>query len=119
MRKATLPECPRCGGYIPNDVTPGAYPGALSRVDNKTEICSQCGNAEAINGLPGIYMQFEGWKNPPNKFDEDLKDLLEAETLAVKTCDHLEWRWLDCEECRETIGTCGEKVCVSCGADVE
>ena len=43
-----LPRCPRCGGYIPNNHTPGAYPGALSRRDNKTEICSDCGVFEAI-----------------------------------------------------------------------
>jgi hypothetical protein len=42
------PECPRCGGLIPNDYQPGAYPGAISRLDNKTEICSSCGTDEAI-----------------------------------------------------------------------
>jgi hypothetical protein len=41
--------CPKCEGYIPNNVTPGAYPGALSRVDNKTEICSECGILEALD----------------------------------------------------------------------
>lgn len=49
-------QCPRCGGSIPNALTPGAYPGALSRVDNKTEICSECGTLEALedysNGSP-------------------------------------------------------------------
>ena len=41
--------CPRCEiNYIPNNETPGAYPGALSRVDNKTEICSDCGVDEAL-----------------------------------------------------------------------
>jgi hypothetical protein len=45
----SLKICPKCEGYIPNNVTPGAYPGALSRVDNKTEICSECGILEAIN----------------------------------------------------------------------
>lgn len=33
--------CPRCNNYIVG------YP-ALSRVDNKTEICSKCGNLEAL-----------------------------------------------------------------------
>ena len=42
------PICPKCGGFIPNNQTPGAYPGAVSRVDNKTEICSSCGIKEAI-----------------------------------------------------------------------
>ena len=48
--------CPRCGDWIPNNDTPGAYPGAISRVDNKTEICSYCGGEEAtqqlFNGAP-------------------------------------------------------------------
>lgn len=40
--------CPRCGGGIPNDIDRGAYCGALSRLDNKTEICSACGQDEAM-----------------------------------------------------------------------
>lgn len=44
----THPICPRCQGYIPNNDRPGAYPGALSRLDNKTEICSDCGVEEAL-----------------------------------------------------------------------
>ena len=40
--------CPRCLGLIPNAEFAGMYPGALSRTDNKTEICSDCGNMEAI-----------------------------------------------------------------------
>lgn len=41
-------DCPRCGHQIPNDKTPGAYPGALSRTDNTTEVCSACGTHEAL-----------------------------------------------------------------------
>lgn len=40
--------CPRCEGYIPSNDAPGAFPGALSRTDNETEICSQCGVEEAL-----------------------------------------------------------------------
>ena len=40
--------CSRCGGGIPNDVQRGEYPGALSRLDNETYICSDCGFAEAM-----------------------------------------------------------------------
>lgn len=40
--------CPRCGGPVPNAPHQGRYPGALSRVDNATYICSTCGSAEAI-----------------------------------------------------------------------
>lgn len=48
MTTITKPICPRCQGYIPNNEWPGAYPGALSRLDNKTEICSACGTDEAM-----------------------------------------------------------------------
>lgn len=41
--------CPVCGGGIPNDFQRGQYPGALSRRDNKTEICSDCGVQEALD----------------------------------------------------------------------
>lgn len=41
-------RCPTCDGYIPNNDQPGAYMGALSRRDNKTEICSACGTDEAL-----------------------------------------------------------------------
>lgn len=40
--------CPRCGSGIPNNFLRGQYPGALSRVDNRTEICSDCGTEEAM-----------------------------------------------------------------------
>jgi hypothetical protein len=42
------PICPKCNGLIPNDAEPGAYIGALSRRDNRTEICSNCGVVEAM-----------------------------------------------------------------------
>ena len=44
----TAPICPRCFGFIPNNENPGAYMGAISRRDNKTEICSACGTNEAM-----------------------------------------------------------------------
>lgn len=51
-------RCPRCWGWIPNNENPGAHPGALSRVDNETEICSACGMAESLGriawGNPGL-----------------------------------------------------------------
>jgi hypothetical protein len=42
------PICPSCDGFIPSNENPGAYPGAISRKDNSTEICSACGTAEAL-----------------------------------------------------------------------
>lgn len=43
------PTCPRCGGFIPSNERPGQYPGALSRADNETEVCSACGQEEALH----------------------------------------------------------------------
>lgn len=48
-----LKRCPKCAGYIPNNKTPGAYPGAISRRDNTTEICSTCGTIEAFEDFFG------------------------------------------------------------------
>ena len=45
------PVCPRCLGYIPSNAFAGQYPGAISRIDNKTEVCSDCGLEEAILAL--------------------------------------------------------------------
>jgi hypothetical protein len=42
------PICPSCGGYIPNNAQPGAYPGALSRRGDY-EVCSDCGLLEALS----------------------------------------------------------------------
>ena len=45
--------CPTCEGFIPNDLHIGQYPGAISRRDNTTEICSPCGNREAFEDYFG------------------------------------------------------------------
>lgn len=52
-KKTTLTshQCPRCHHKIPTDLAPGAYPGALSRMNNATEICSRCGRDEAMRDL--------------------------------------------------------------------
>lgn len=41
-------DCPRCKGFIPSNETPGFYCGAISRADNVTEVCSACGEEEAM-----------------------------------------------------------------------
>ena len=46
MKKSV--KCPICSGPIPNALHEGEYAGALSRVDNETEICSECGVFEAL-----------------------------------------------------------------------
>lgn len=51
MNTQTAPVCPRCEGFIPRNSKPGAYSGALSRADNKTEVCSPCGEEEALVAL--------------------------------------------------------------------
>lgn len=48
---APTPRCPLCGGHIPDNKRPGSHPGAISRVDNKTEICSTCGVLEAVSAF--------------------------------------------------------------------
>jgi hypothetical protein len=48
--------CPRCGGPIPSVAHAGLYPGGISRVDGKTEICSACSEDEAMT-----------WPNDPWK----------------------------------------------------
>lgn len=59
--------CPRCNdNFIPTNEHPGQYPGALSRADNKTEICSACGTEEALEDLyKGGCAQTSQW--PVNK----------------------------------------------------
>lgn len=56
-----FPTCPRCGGYIPNDIRPGEYPGAVSRTDNVTEICSECGTKEAMEQSFGTLLSQDLW----------------------------------------------------------
>jgi hypothetical protein len=53
MMAETHPKglCPICSGPIPNEKHRGKYPGALSRWDNESEICSACGTAEALSPM--------------------------------------------------------------------
>ena len=54
MIQITEHQCPRCGHQMPHDdMPPGAYPGALSRHDNRTYICSECGADEAMRQFMG------------------------------------------------------------------
>jgi ribosomal protein S27AE len=70
-------ECPRCGHMIPNDEVPGQYPGALSRYDNETEICSKCGTREALYQMAhgGYRAPHQGTLPPP---EVDLAPYFEA-----------------------------------------
>jgi hypothetical protein len=48
LMKTEIKMCPTCSEPIPNREHAGKYCGAISRKDNVTEICSECGNAEAM-----------------------------------------------------------------------
>ena len=41
-------SCAICEGPIPNALNEGEYPGAVSRFGNQKELCSRCGEAEAM-----------------------------------------------------------------------
>ena len=72
--------CPRCQGNIPNNVLPGAYTGAISRIDNETEICSDCGVEEAIFALiPISQWPLTKWRDASDE-DESIK-------MLKKYCD--------------------------------
>jgi hypothetical protein len=54
-------DCPRCLGPIPNAEHKGQYPGALSRTDNATEVCSRCGQDEAVEQWVGALTLQSAW----------------------------------------------------------
>lgn len=61
-RKLEANQCPRCGGGVPNDTQRGQYPGALSRYDNATYVCSKCGSEEGLSSVGlGSSVPFENW----------------------------------------------------------
>lgn len=76
----TSAVCPRCEGNIPNNILPAAYPGAISRIDNETEICSQCGLEEATFALiPISQWPLTQWREADDD-DESIK-------MLKKYCD--------------------------------
>jgi len=68
--------CPICRGGIPNNYQIGMFPGALSRFNNKTEICSACGTKEALACYEGEMpldkekLGWGDWKTLVQKFTE-------------------------------------------------
>lgn len=62
LRKHT--PCPRCAGAIPNKKYHGEYSGALSRLDNSTEICSECGTLEAMFNFQNPGKALPGFDEP-------------------------------------------------------
>ena len=80
----TKPICPRCHGFIPSNERPGEYPGAISRADNKTEICSDCGTEEALVLLTPAYnwpIQLHDF--PDEKVQAAIERSNEATTIIV------------------------------------
>lgn len=69
-------RCPRCGGAIPNWERRGEYPGAISRVDNQTEICSECGTMEAMEDFVGNGpMPIAKWWQTSEDFAKDIAEM--------------------------------------------
>ena len=88
--------CPICGGPIPNAEHRGKYPGALSRYDNETEICSLCGSAEALAPMmdeDAKFMMMTGhsardwnsWATGVLIGRDAVKEMQEASARAAKT----------------------------------
>ena len=63
-------SCPRCGEPRPSALHVGRDPGALSRWDNSTYICSECGTEEAMLNRAGDDISPAGpnpWKEIPEE----------------------------------------------------
>lgn len=70
--------CPICAEPIPNRLHAGEYCGALSRRDNKTEICSECGVMEAMEDFNNLPQQLT-WQTTGQFTDELVKGVLLSE----------------------------------------
>lgn len=62
--------CPRCSGPIPNAYAEGEYSGAISRTDNRTEICSNCGTLEALEQYVSVLTPQSQWDSPQEAGNE-------------------------------------------------
>lgn len=57
--------------------------------------------------------------------DDEIRDMetmyreFDFFTKLNAVCKHSEYRWLDCEDCRDSGETCEELICVDCGASTE
>ena len=52
--------CPRCGEPVPTKEHAGKFPGATSRTDNETEVCSMRGEEEAMGVGPMAQREWPG-----------------------------------------------------------
>lgn len=99
---ARFPICPRCNGYIPSNENPGAHIGAISRLDNKTEVCSQCGTEEAVEQFRNGFVT--DWRVRP---EDDL-----GEVDAITQANREAGACLDCSrDVTEGYEYCGGVAC--------
>jgi hypothetical protein len=69
--RAQPKRCPRCGGIADEARTDKGFPrpGALSRWDNRTIVCSACGTDEAVRAARGLALDPHSparpWAFPP------------------------------------------------------
>jgi hypothetical protein len=78
--------CPRCGGPIPNSAMIGQYPGALSRTDGTTEVCSDCGYIEAGEAFIGRLAPQSTWHSERREVVHSLRamaDFIELSDVPV------------------------------------
>lgn len=87
--------CPRCIGFMPNNRTPGAHSGAVSRTDKKTKICSACGIDEvheiSQNGHPTSQGQWPYTDRMPYAYEGKTLDDWVEEVMNVNP----HWEALD------------------------
>jgi hypothetical protein len=86
MKEAPDHICPRCGGDVPDTEHKGQYPGALSRADNDTEVCSACGQDEALQQFFTPEHQctpVSEWPIPERVFHTDEMDRQQKEAIAA------------------------------------
>ena len=101
--KDALPICPRCNGYIPSNENPGAHVGARSRLDNKTEVCSQCGSEEAREQFFNGHVT--DWRKPAPEDDLGDVDAITRANREASVC-------LDCaRDVPEGYEYCAGDVC--------
>ena len=94
--------CPICNGPIPNQEHKGKYPGALSRFDNDTEVCSICGSAEAMGPMMSEdareFMQFainnddwDAWVTGVRLGREQVEEMMEQAKRASEIMKSKGW----------------------------
>jgi hypothetical protein len=113
--------CPTCDGQIPNNETPGAYSGAISRKDNKTEICSACGTKEALADFFGVKEHQHTWGVDNLSDDHEVICLVcqvvKVEEVICPQCDEPTTKealaqWEMCHDCdNQMCAECGQIDC--------